>query len=164
MKKIQTNSFIVSVPEKYKIKKRNPYLLNKLFFLFFPFRLVWSELTGFIKQNSPDLKPMKGFRAYEVLMEGHKFTFFTEMTDKEPSELSDLIQSQTRHEATLEDFEINGIIGKKYGSYSDEMTWIDWWLKKEDCLICLNIQGLGMPPEEIQQDVSRILNSLEFCK
>jgi len=51
-----------------------------------------------------------------------------------------------------------------YGDYSEQMTWIDWWIKKDDCMICLNIQGIGMPSQGVKDDISNILNSLEYIE
>ena len=162
MKTIKSDHFQVSIPKKYKVKKHYPYIVNLLFFTIIRFLKVWSELKKFIKKNPPDLKLLKGFRSYEVKMEEYSFTFYTMLGDMEPEDLADLGESQTRCRPILKDFNIKDYHGKMVGNYSEEFTSIIWWLKKGNCMICFGLQGLGMPSKEIKEDVSNILNSLEY--
>jgi hypothetical protein len=159
-KKIATGKYIISIPRKYKIKKHNLYLKNILFFLFLR-RKLKKDFSG-LPTYWPDLKALKGLRGYEVEMGTHSFIFFTETGDKKLEDLGDYIALETRCKPILKDLTINGCPGKMYGDYSEQMTWINWWIKKGDCMICLNIQGIGMPSQAIKDGVSNILNSLEY--
>lgn len=154
--------FTISIPKKYKIKRHNPYLMNKLFFLLFR-RKLKKEFPG-LPNYSPDLKELKGLRSYEVKMGAHSFIFFTETGNRKPEDLADYLELQTRHLPPLKDITINDCHGKMYGDYSEQMTWIDWWIKKDDCMICFNLQGIGMPSQVIKDDVSDILNSLKYIE
>jgi hypothetical protein len=161
--KVVTGKFKVSIPRKYKIKKHNPYWMNKLFFLFFK-RKIKREFPGLLENNSPDFDCLKGFHTYEVKMGTHSFNFFTEIGNRKPEDMAEFIESQTKYLPALKDITINHCYGKMYGDYSEQMTWIDWWIKRGDCMICLNIQGIGMPSQAVKDDVSNILNSLEYIE
>jgi hypothetical protein len=162
LKKIVTGKFIISIPKKYKIKRHNPYLMNKLFFIFFK-RKIKKEFPG-LANYSPDLSKLKGFYSYEVKMGTHSFIFYTEIDNGKPEDLAESIFLQTKYSPVLQDVTINGCHGKMYGSYSEQMTWIEWWIKRGDCMICFCIQGIGMPSQVVQDDVSDILNSLEYIE
>ena len=162
LKKIVSGKFKISIPKKYKIKKHNPYWMNKLFFLIFK-RKIKREFPG-LPSYSPDLKWLKGFYFYEVKMGTHSFTFHTEIGNRKPEYLAAFIESQTRYLPTLKDITINDCRGKMYGDYSEQMTGIAWWLKRGDCMICFKLQGIGVPSQVIKNDVSNILNSLEYIE
>ncbi|MHC4160300.1 MAG: hypothetical protein ACYSSO_14640 [Planctomycetota bacterium] len=159
-KKIVIDKFELSIPKKYKIKKHSPYWMNKLFFLIYK-RKIKREFPG-LPSYSPDYDCLKGLRLYEVKMGTHSFMFSTEIGKRKPEDLAGFIESQTRCLPTLKDITINGCRGKMHGDYSEQMTWIDWWIKRDDCMISLNLQGLGMPSRLIKDDISDILNSLEY--
>lgn len=161
-KKIRTDKFIVLVPKKYKVKRRNLYLMNKLFFLFYK-RKIKKEFPG-LADYSPDLRGLKGCYSYEVKMGTHSFIFHTEIGNRKPEYLAEFIESQTRYLPTLKDITINDCHGKMYGDYSEQMTWIDWWIKRGDCMIYFNFRGRGMPSPAIKNDASDILNSLEYIE
>jgi hypothetical protein len=152
----------VLVPKKYKVKRRNLYLMSMLFFPFLK-RRIKKEFPG-LPSYSPNLKGLKGCYSYEVKMVTHSFIFHTEIGNRKPEDLAGFIESQTRYLPTLKDITINDCHGKMYGDYSDQMTWIDWWFKKGDCMICFNLQGIGMPAQDIKDDVRDILNSLEYIE
>jgi hypothetical protein len=159
-KKIVTDKFKLSIPKKYKIKKHNPYWMNKLFFLIYK-RKIKREFPG-LPSYSPDYDCLKGLRLYEVKMGTHSFVFFTETGDSKPEDLAGSIESQTRHWPTLKDVTINDCHGKMYGDYSEQITRIDWWIKRGKCMICCCFQGLGEPSQVIRDNVSDILNSLQY--
>jgi len=164
MQKIKSHNFIISIPDKYKVVKHNPYLLNLIFFIFFPFKLFWPKLAKFLKKHPPDLESLKGFYPHEVKMGEHNLIFYTRITEEKPEELSDFIESQTGVKPVLDDYSVKDFNGKKYGGYSDTHTCIEWRIKKNGCMICLNLQGMGKPSEDIQEGVSFILNNLEYVE
>jgi hypothetical protein len=79
-----------------------------------------------------------------------------------PEYLKDFILSCTRQDVVLEDVEINGIRGKRYGDYSETRTWIDWYMKKGDSMVCINLQGYGMPDRQERSQFEKIINSLRY--
>ena len=163
MEIIGSDKFRVSVPKKYKVIRHDSYkeqteLLNEIL----QHEEGNEEIIAFVKKHPPDLDAHKGFYYYEVKMGKHSLIFHTEIGDREPEGMAEYIQSQTRHLPVLEDVEYSGVKGKKYGSDLKEMSWFDIWLKEGDCMICIGFQGLGVPSDEIKEDVSGILNSLEY--
>lgn len=160
LKKIVTGKFKVTIPKKYKIKKHNAYWINKLFFLFYK-RRIKKEFPG-LPSYSSDLRGLKGCYSYEVKMGMHSFVFFSESGGRKPGDLAEYVMSQTKYLPTLKDVVINDCYGKMYGEYSEQMTWVDWWIKRGDCMICFNLQGMGMPSQVIKDDVTDVLNSLEY--
>lgn len=165
-KRIITDKFIVSIPKKYKTRKRNPFLRNKLFFSFYKRKIKKDlpELAVFMKKNHPDLDALKGQNYYEVKMGKHLFIFHTESGERNPEDLAHYIESQTRQKVHLETFEINGLKGTKFGNYSHIISWIDWWIKKENCMIYFNFQGHGMPSQIVKDDVCAILENLKYSQ
>ena len=163
MTKIKSNNFIVVIPEQYRVKKHNPYLLNKLFFLLFPFRLVWPALATFIKTHPPDLSPIKGFRVYEILIGQHQLSFYSRTDEAKPEDMAEFLMNEKTGECPkLEEFNVGDIKGKTYGHYSKEFSSQLWWLKKCNCMICFGLQGLGMPDAQTEKDVQQIVKSIQY--
>lgn len=160
---IQTGRFRIAVPKKYKIVCRDVHKLQTMFFKNISrFEDDNKEIVDFVRSNPPDLDLSKGFYTYQIKMGNHSFIFSTQFGNEGPEGMAEFIGSQTRELPVLKDVEFNGVKGKQHGNYSEEMTWVDWWLKEGDCMICLNIQGLGMPSDEAKEDVLKMLNSLEY--
>lgn len=63
---------------------------------------------------------------------------------------------------------INGIPGVTHGDYGPPRTWIDWWFKKGDVMICLNLQSVKFPytePTQSEKDEHKaIIASLKYCR
>lgn len=146
VREIQSNKFRIQIPDEYSVAVCSQQF--KQFPNFYDDKR-YSSLWGV------------GDR-YEVNMGGCQFAFHTDVGDKTPQGLADWIFASTKHYPTLTDIVINGIEGKMEGGYSSKMSWIDWWFKKGDCLICFNFQGMGEPSEEIKQDVQTILESMRY--
>jgi hypothetical protein len=127
-------------------------------------RIKFPELNELVKMYPPDYKFFSGVKFFRVKMDTHIFSFITQITDREPEELKEFIESGTKHSVSLKDICIKDFKVKTYGDYSDVMSWIDWWIKKGNCMICFNFQGLGMPSQVIKDDVRDILNSLEYIE
>ncbi len=61
---------------------------------------------------------------------------------------------------------VNDIAGVKYGSYDGARTWLDWWFKKFDVTLCINLQSTQFPQttptnKEIEQHIN-IINSIKY--
>lgn len=162
---ITSDRFLITIPGKYKVIKHDFYKKNKEFFDNYP-SMDYEDIPGLsemIKKNPPNLESLRGCYGYEVKMGKHSFLFHTEITDNKPEYLKDFILSQTRQrDIELKEFQINNYKGKMYGDYSDEFTWIDWWIKEGDCMICFNIQGLGEPSEVNKSDILEIFKRLRY--
>jgi hypothetical protein len=160
---IKSGRFRIGIPKKYKVICHNFHKEQAEFFKnISQYEDGNEEIVNFVRSHPLDLDSLKGFYSYEVKMGNHSFIFHTQIGNEEPEGLAEFIQSQTRSLPVLKDVEFNGVKGKQHGAYSKEMSWIDWWLKKGDCMICLNVQGMGMPADEIKDDVLNILNGLEY--
>ncbi|MHC4264996.1 MAG: hypothetical protein ACYSUK_03585 [Planctomycetota bacterium] len=161
MKQVKLHNFVVSIPEKYNVKKMGFFWKSFSFFFVILFKF-WSQIGLFLMTHPPKLGMLIGRRLFVIKMGEHTFSFYTEITDSEPEELGEFIESQTLQPVKLKDLSVKDFKGKKYGDYSEVMSWIDWWIKKGQCMIYFNFQGLGMPSEETRDDVSEIINSLKY--
>jgi len=63
-------------------------------------------------------------------------------------DLKKFIDHSTKSDVKTSSISVNGIGGVTYGDYASPVTWIDWWFKKGDTMICLNLQGTPFPFEE----------------
>lgn len=63
-------------------------------------------------------------------------------------DLKSFIDQQTKGSVYPVPVVVNGIDGETYGDYRPPRTWIDWWFKRGDTMICLNLQSLSFPAAE----------------
>lgn len=83
-------------------------------------------------------------------------------------DLSSFIRSTTKKEPVPLPIAINGIDGVMHGDYGPPRTWIDWWFKKGDEMICMCLQSTSFPfteprAEEVAEH-NAIIKSLKFCR
>jgi len=80
--------------------------------------------------------------------------------------LKDFIDQQTRGDVAVAHQNVNGIIGASHGDYCPPRTWIDWWFKKGDTMICFCLQSVAFPvtepSDEERAEHQKILTSLRF--
>jgi len=61
---------------------------------------------------------------------------------------------------------VNDISGVTYGNYEEPRTWIDWWFRKGDTTICINLQSEKFPHTKPTKDDillhQTIINSLQY--
>ena len=75
-----------------------------------------------------------------------RFQFFLHLDAlHDPSYLKTLIDWQTKGDVALTSVSINGVT---YGGYGPNRTWIDWWLKKGDTMLCDCLQSVEFPRTE----------------
>lgn len=65
--------------------------------------------------------------------------------EEDLSGLKRFIDDQTQGDVVTPAIEINSIRGVTYGGYGPARTWIDWWLKKGETMICLCLQSVEFP-------------------
>ena len=53
--------------------------------------------------------------------------------------LKDFIDSVTKSDVIVPTIIVNGIDGVTHGDYWPPQTWIDWWFKKGDLMICMHL-------------------------
>jgi hypothetical protein len=58
--------------------------------------------------------------------------------------------------------EINGIRGVTYGEYNNKRSWIDWWLKTGELMICINLQSYSLATEADKNLHQKVINSLRY--
>lgn len=106
--------------------------------------------------------PHAGTTVYDIQWGIFHFFCHIDPNQNNPDYLGTFILGCTKQEVILEDVEINGIHGKRYGAYSKVRTWIDWYMKKGDSMICINLQGYGMPNEREKKQLEETINSLRI--
>jgi hypothetical protein len=149
------------VPERYEVIEHDHYKEQRAFFGNPPDDPLVTEVLSRFAPNWEVIRQLPN--SFEVRMGKHQFLFHTQ-DHGQPEDLRELIESQSRGPVSvvLADYAIRDYSGKTHGSYSDEFTWIDWWLKKGNCLICFNLQGPGIPEPDIRKDVETILQSTKW--
>ncbi|MFL6583888.1 MAG: hypothetical protein ACJ8KU_05160 [Chthoniobacterales bacterium] len=146
------------MPEKYDVIEHDHYREQRAFFDNPPDDPLVTEV---LDKFQPDWETIRKLRnSFEVRMGEHQFLFHTQ-DHGEPEDLADLAESH-RTGVALTDFAIGDCVGKSYGRYSEDFTWIDWWVKRANCMICFNLQGPGAPAPEIRNDVEAILQSTKW--
>ena len=58
--------------------------------------------------------------------------------------LKSFIDYTTRSEVVTPSINVNGVPGVTHGGYGPPHTWIDWWFKKGDVMICLCLQDADL--------------------
>ena len=92
-----------------------------------------------------------------------KFTFFIHLeASGKPEDLHTFILCCTKESVVLEPIEINGIKGVRYGDYNSQRSWIDWWMKKGELMICINLQGWQLPSKEDEALHRQVMESLRY--
>ena len=82
------------------------------------------------------------------------------------ADLKKFIDSTTKSNVNVSKITVNDIAGVKYGSYDGARTWLDWWFKKFDVTLCINLQSTQFPQttptnKEIEQHIN-IINSIKY--
>ena len=91
------------------------------------------------------------------------FAFYIRLDPTDPpEELARFIRSATKKAVDLRPVEINGIKGMSYGDYHEGRSWIDWWLKKGELMICINLQGWKAPTGAEREVHAAVLGSLQY--
>jgi hypothetical protein len=82
--------------------------------------------------------------------------------------LKSFIDYTTKSDVTTPLITVNGVPGVMHGDYGPPRTWIDWWLKKGDTMICLCLQSTSFPFAEPNQaeiaEHNEIVGSLKYCR
>jgi len=140
-----------------------------------PFRAeigpYWILLPGGAKMSAVVKEPTLG--AYQtaltkwVVLLG-RFQLFIHLDPiKDLGELKSFIDSTTKSDVTTPSITVNGVPGVMHGDYGAPRTWIDWWFKKGDTMICLCLQSTSFPfskPSEAEiAEHNEIVGSLKYC-
>ena len=82
--------------------------------------------------------------------------------------LKSFIDYSTKSDVITPPVTVNGVPGVMHGDYGPPRTWIDWWFKKGDTMICLSLQSTAFPfTEPTKAEVSQhnaIVGSLKYCR
>lgn len=86
-------------------------------------------------------------------------------------ELDDLklfVDQQTKANVAPTALVVSGISGVTYGDYGPHRTWIDWWFKKGDIMLCACLQSIEFPRTEPDTEErtqhNAIIGSLKYCR
>jgi hypothetical protein len=102
-----------------------------------------------------------------ALLGRYRFSFHISPRE-EPKYLADFILSCSKQRVTLEPVVVNGIHGVTHGGYNTQRTWIDWWLKKGDSMLCINLQteitvaGAPAPSDDELEAHRQVINSVRY--
>ena len=141
-----------------------------------PYRLeigpYWLTLPGNAAVSAKVNGPTPG--AYQTALTNWtvrrgRFLFFLHLDPlHDPADLKAFIDQQTKGNVTLTPVNINGVSGFTYGSYGPPRTWIDWWVKKGDTMLCLCLQSVEFPHNEPDADERKahaaIIASLRYSR
>jgi hypothetical protein len=82
--------------------------------------------------------------------------------------LKSFIDYSTKSNVTTPPITVNGVPGVTHGNYGPPRTWIDWWFKKGDTMICLCLQSKSFPfanPTEAEiTEHNTVVGSLKYCR
>lgn len=73
------------------------------------------------------------------------FYFQINLSSNPLSRLKDFVEKSTKTTVLIESLNVNEIPGKKWGDYSRPRTWIDWWFRKDELTLCVNLQSTIYP-------------------
>jgi hypothetical protein len=123
-----------------------------------------ATLDSIVERPSPEADP-RAFTRW--IIELARYQVFVHLDARhELADLKDFIDFQTRSNVSVDALTISGIAGVSHGDYGPARTWIDWWFKRGDTMICLCLQSVIFPvteptPNE-RAEHQAIVNSLKF--
>jgi hypothetical protein len=97
-----------------------------------------------------------------------RFQFFVHLDPRlKLSDLKRLIEQTKKGDANIPTIGVNGIVGITHGDYGPPRTWIDWWFKRGDVMLCLCLQSKTFPftapsPEEKAEHCA-IIDSIRYA-
>lgn len=98
-----------------------------------------------------------------------RFQFFIHLDPiNDLAGLKAFIDNTTKSDVTTPSVTVNGVPGVRHGDYGPPRTWMDWWFKKGDTMICLCLQSKAFPftkPSEAEiAEHNAIVGSLKYCR
>ena len=82
--------------------------------------------------------------------------------------LKSFIDYTTKSNVITPSVTVNGVPGVTHGDYGPLRTWIDWWFKKGDVMICLCLQSVSFPLTQPNAgelaEHQAIIDSLKYCR
>jgi hypothetical protein len=141
-----------------------------------PFRAqigpYWILLPGGAKMSAEVKEPT--FGAYQTALTNWvvllgRFRLFIHLDPiTDLGGLKSIIDLTTKGDVTTLSITVNGVSGVTHGDYGPPRTWIDWWFKKGDTMICLCLQSKSFPftkPSEAEiAEHNAIVGSLKYCR
>jgi hypothetical protein len=97
-----------------------------------------------------------------------RFQFFVHLDSRlKLSDLKRLYDQTMKSDVRVNTIGVNGVPGVTHGGYGPPRTWIDWWFKRGDVMICLYLQSrkfafVEPTPEEMAEH-SAIIHSIEYA-
>ena len=128
--------------------------------------LIPDSATLDVKANRPPPEAYQRASTQWIVGLG-RYQIFVHLDAKhELGGLKEFIDLQTRGDVVVEQRTINGIPGVRHGGYGPPRTWIDWWFKKGDTMICLCLQSVAFPVTEPSDDEyaehQEVIESVKF--
>ncbi|MEP7209429.1 MAG: hypothetical protein ABI740_01220 [Alphaproteobacteria bacterium] len=143
----------------------------------FRFRIgsYWLLLPGDAEVAAKVIGPANdGIRAYQMAWTNWtisigRYVLFLHLDPlQDPEDLKFSIDSQTKGDAITPPITVNGVYDVTHGDYGPRRTWIDWWFKKGDAMLCVCLQSKGIPcllPSAVELAVHQeIIGSVKYCR
>ena len=97
-----------------------------------------------------------------------RFQFFIHLDSRlKLSDLKRLLDQTMKSDVRVNTVGVNGVPGVTHGGYGPPQTWIDWWFKKGDVMICLYLQprklAFAEPTLEERAEHSAIIHSIQYA-
>jgi len=97
-----------------------------------------------------------------------RFQFFIHLDSRlRLSDLKRLFDRTMKSDVRVSCIGVNGVPGVTHGGYGPPRTWIDWWFKKGDVMICLYLQSrkfaFAEPTPEEMAEHSAIIHSIQYA-
>ena len=102
-----------------------------------------APVTVAITERHPNITDQKLYTYWNVVL--GDFYFQIHLSSEPLSRLQDFIENSTKTTAVIESLNVNEIPGKKWGNYARPRTWIDWWFRKDELTLCVNLQSTIYP-------------------
>lgn len=131
----------------------------------------WIQLPAHAEITANVIRPhTSGYQAAwtDWIVSLERFQLFVHLDSRlRLSDLKPLIEQQTKMQAEVATLGVGGVLGVTHGNYGPPRTWIDWWFKRGDVMICLCLQSKALPfteptPEEMAEHTA-IIQSIQYA-
>jgi hypothetical protein len=133
----------------------------------------WIQLPAHAEIAANVIKPPAGAHPHQAawtdwIISFERFQFFIHLDSRlKLSDLKRLFDQTMKCNVRVNTIGVNGVPGVTHGGYGPPRTWIDWWLKKGDVMICLYLQSRKFaftePTPEEMAEHSAIIHSIQYA-
>jgi hypothetical protein len=126
----------------------------------------WLQLPAHAEIAANVIKNQTAWTDWIISFE--RFQFFIHLDSRlKLSDLKRLFDQTMKSDVRVNTIGVNGVPGVTHGGYGPPRTWIDWWFKKGDVMICLYLQSknfaFAAPTPEEMAEHSAIIDSIRYA-